>query len=314
MDVMIRNHLSPPVFPYAWASDWGEDRYGLWQAFTYKDVRHAFRWIQPGTFQMGSPDGSGEEGAEEGRLDDREDLHKVTFNQGFWLAETTVTQALWEAVIGGENPSHFKGKNRPVEQVSWHDTQIFLTQLNQLHPDLNVRLPWEAEWEYACRAGTQTPFNFGGKDDLNLEKVNYSGEWDKWSDKGETKEVKTYPCNGWGLYEMHGNVWEWCEDQWQDHLGKEDVIFSPSTSGRGVGVRETAGGGQEQAAGVGRVVRGGSWVNYGGYVRSAIRLRYVPAGRYGDLGFRLALGLELQPAQQDGGAAGRGAPQGKGKK
>ena len=294
-----RNNLSPPTFPYAWASDWGEDRYGLWQAFTYNDVRHAFRWIQPCEFDMGSPEN------EEGRYNS-EGLHHVKITQGFWLAETTVTQALWQTIMGA-NPSHFKGDNRPVENVSWDDTQAFIAKLNQIHPDLSVRLPWEAEWEYACRAGTQTPFHFGGKEDLSLEKVNYSGEWDKWSGKGETKEVKTYPCNAWGLYEMHGNVWEWCEDQWQDHLGKEDVIFSPSTSGRGVGVRETAGGGQEQGAGVGRVVRGGSWSNNGGCVRSAIRHRSVPAHRIDSLGFRLALGLELQPVQQGGGAAGRGA-------
>ncbi|WP_242632675.1 formylglycine-generating enzyme family protein [Thiothrix fructosivorans] len=236
---MTRNHLSPPTFPYAWASDWGEDRYGLWQAFTYKDVRHAFRWIQPGKFDMGSPE------TEEGR-DNDEDLHHVTLKQGFWLAETTVTQALWEAVTGGENSSHFKGKNRPVEKVSWHDIQTFLTQLNQLHPDLNARLPWEAEWEYACRAGTQTPFHFGGKDDLSLERVNYSGEWDKWSDKGETKEVKTYPCNAWGLYEMHGNVWEWCQDVWQEKLPASPVIDPEGIAGG-------------DKAGVLRVVRGGSW-------------------------------------------------------
>ncbi len=238
-----RNHLSPPTFPYAWASDWGEDRYGLWQAFTYQDVRHTFRWIQPGTFQMGSPDGSGEKGAEEGRLDDREDLHKVTFNQGFWLAETTVTQALWEAVTGGENPSHFtshfKGKNRPVEKVSWHDTQTFLTQLNQLHPDLNARLPWEAEWEYACRAGTQTPFNFG--EELTLNKVNYRGTWEykenEWGEgaKKAITDVKTYPCNAWGLYEMHGNVWEWCADQWQDHLVRKTYSLAPLPPGEGLG-------------------------------------------------------------------------------
>lgn len=219
-----RNHLSPPVFPYPWASDWGEDRYGLWQAFTYKDVRHAFRWIQPGEFDMGSPE------TEAGRWD-REDLHHVTIRQGFWLAETTVTQALWQTVMD-DNPSNFKDKNRPVERVSWDDAQTFIAKLNQIHPDLTVRLPWETEWEYACRAGTQTPFHFGEKEDLTLEKVNYSGEWDNFNLEGETKDVKNYPCNAWGLYEMHGNVWEWCEDEWQDHLGKNDVLFSPSPSGR----------------------------------------------------------------------------------
>ncbi|EIJ35952.1 formylglycine-generating enzyme family protein [Thiothrix nivea] len=305
MFMTYRNYLSPPVFPYPWASDWGEDRHGLWQAFTYRDVRHAFRWIPPGEFDMGSPE------IEEGRYD-YEDLHHVTIPNGFWLAETTVTQALWQTVMD-DNPSNFKDKNRPVERVSWDDAQTFIAKLNQIHPDLTVRLPWEAEWEYACRAGTKTPFNFGGKDDLNLEKVNYSGVFDEpgWAEtaKKETTDVKTYPCNGWGLYEMHGNVWEWCEDEWRSHLGTEDMLFSPSPSGRGVGVRETAAGGQEQGAGVLRVVRGGSWNYYGRSVRSAIRNGNVPDFRNLNIGFRLALGHpELPAGQPGGGAAGRGAP------
>ena len=295
-----RNHLSPPTFPYAWASDWGENRYGLWQAFTYKDVRHAFRWIQPGTFQMGSPDGSGEEGAEEGRWKD-ETLHQVTLSKGFWLAETTVTQALWQTIMGA-NPSYFKGDNRPVETVNWDDAQAFIDKLNQIHPDLTVRLPWEAEWEYACRAGTQTPFNFGTE--LTLDKVNYRGTWgykgNEWGEgaKKSTTDVKTYPCNAWGLYEMHGNVWEWCQDVWQEKLPALPVIDPEGIAGG-------------DKAGVRRVVRGGSWDDYGESVRSAIRSRGDPASRSYYLGFRLVLGLELQPVQQGGGAAGRGAPQGK---
>ncbi|WP_228287939.1 formylglycine-generating enzyme family protein [Thiothrix subterranea] len=274
-----RNHLSPPVFPYAWASDWGEDRYGLWQAFTYKNVRHAFRWIQPGTFMMGSPE------AEEGR-DSDEDLHKVTITQGFWLAETTVTQALWQITMG-ENPSHFKSDKRPVETVSWEDSHAFIDKLNQIHSDLSVRLPWEAEWEYACRAGTKTLFNFGDKQDLTLEKVNYSGKWDDSDIKGETKDVKTYPCNAWGLYEMHGNVWEWCEDMWRDHLGK-DVVSNPKAVAR-----------DDQEASILQVVRGGSWGSNGGFARSASRHKFYRNDRRALLGFRLAIGLELQSAQHD---------------
>jgi formylglycine-generating enzyme required for sulfatase activity len=226
-----RNDLSPRIFPYPWASDWGEDRYGLWQAFTYQNVRHAFRWIQPGTFQMGSPDGSGEEGAEEGRWKD-ETLHQVTLSKGFWLAETTVTQILWQTIMGA-NPSHFKGDNRPVETVNWDDAQAFINKLNQIHPDLTVRLPWEAEWEYACRAGTQTPFNFGTE--LTLDNVNYSGKWGEsgYDDKAKksTADVKTYPCNAWGLYEMHGNVWEWCQDVWQEKLPASPVIDPEGIAG-----------------------------------------------------------------------------------
>jgi formylglycine-generating enzyme required for sulfatase activity len=162
---------------------------------------------------MGSPE------TEADRYND-EVQHEVTLTQGFWLAETTVTQALWQA-IKGDNLSHFKGDNRPVERVSWDDTQEFIQQLNTilqtLQPEYAFRLPTEAEWEVACRAGTQTPFNFDG--DLSLNKVNYRGTWDDYSNWGKgalqaTAEVKSYPCNAWGLYEMHGNVWEWCQDDW----------------------------------------------------------------------------------------------------
>jgi len=270
--------LSPPVFPYPWASDWGEDRYGLWQAFTYLGIRQAFRWLPPGSFMMGSPE------TEQGRYDD-EDLHPVTLSQGFWLAETAVTQTLWQAVMG-ENPSRFKGDKRPVESVDRDDAQAFIKRLNQTLPHLKTRLPWEAEWEYACRAGRQTPFNFA--DELTLAKVNYWGRWgneaDEWGQnaKWESAEVKSYPCNDWGLYEMHGNVWEWCEDAWQKHLGHQAVQdpWQQSVSAR--------------------VARGGSWRGDGGGVRSAIRSRRRPGLRSDDLGFRLA--LDHSSSSQEGGA------------
>ncbi|POZ52821.1 formylglycine-generating enzyme family protein [Methylovulum psychrotolerans] len=281
----LHSQPSHPVFPYSWASDWGEDRYGLWQAFIYQAVRHIFRWIEPGSFMMGSPE------TEQGRYSD-EDLHQVTISQGFWLAETTVTQALWQAVMG-DNPSHFKGAECPVEQVSWADAQAFIAKLRQLYPDLNARLPWEAEWEYACRAGTQTPFNFAGE--LTLAKVNYRGTWEYKSDewgkgaKQATAEVKAYPCNAWGLFAMHGNVWEWCEDVWRDSLGTA-AVCDPWQVPTGL---------EPDAL---RVVRGGSWDYDGGNVRCAIRERIWPDGRYDRLGLRLALGhAELQ---QGGGTAG----------
>ncbi|MEZ5535314.1 MAG: formylglycine-generating enzyme family protein [Thiolinea sp.] len=275
---MPRNHLSPPVFPHRWASEYGQDQYGLWQAFTYKNVRYAFRWIPPGTFVMGSPEN------EEGRTG-AEEQHQVILSYGFWLGETTVTQALWEAVIG-ENPSHFKGEQRPVDTVSWDDCQDFISALHKVHPDLTVGLPTEAQWEYACRGGTTTAFHFGGKDDLTTDKVNYSGQWDNYDLDGETKAVKGYPCNAWGLYEMHGNVWEWCRDVWQENLGSEPVSDP---------VHEAEAG----TAGVRRVLRGGSWGSRGRRCRSAIRDGFGPDGRLYGIGFRLSLGhAELQ--QPDG--------------
>ncbi len=274
------NHLSPPVFPYSWASDWGEDRYGLWQAFTYKDVRHAFRWIEPGTFLMGSPE------SEPGR-GDNEVQHQVTLTHGFWLADTTVTQALWQAVMGN-NPSHFSDNpNNPVERVSWHDVQDFLKQLNVLIPSLYAKLPTEAQWEYACRAGTTTPFSFGNN--ITPEQVNYNGNYPyaggkKGLHREKTVSVKSLPANPWGLYEMHGNVWEWCQDVWQEKLPA-----SPVTDPAGV-----AGGDQ---AGVQRVVRGGSLLHYGRHCRSACRFRLGPDVRYDVVGFRLLLGHELRAGQ-----------------
>lgn len=270
---MYRNHLSPPIFPAAWACDFGEDGYGLWMAFSYQGVRLGFRWIVPGSFTMGSPDD------EVGRYDD-EVLHPARLTQGFWLGETTVTQALWQAIMH-DNPSRFKGENRPVERISWNDAQQFIQKLNSImqrhQPDMAFRLPTEAEWEYACRAGTQTAFNFEGE--LSLGKVNYRGTWDDYDQWGEgafqeTADVKSYACNAWGLYQMHGNVWEWCQDFWVERLPTEPVIDSKGP-----------------VEGSERVVRGGSWFDCGRFARSACRSGGDADYRNGDLGFRLALGL-----------------------
>jgi len=218
---------------------------------------------------MGSPEDEPE------RYSD-EMLHEVTLTQGFWLADTTVTQGLWEAVMG-DNPSNFKGKNRPVEEVSWNDARKFIQKLNKLVPGLSVRLPWEAEWEYGCRAGTTTPFSFG--DNITPAQVNYNGKYPyhngkQGEDRGETVAVKSLPRNDWGLYEMHGNVWEWCRDNWQEDLGA-DPVTDP----------------RDPEKGANRVIRGGSWfLDSGGYVRSAIRNRSEPGIRGDFLGFRLAQG------------------------
>ena len=113
---------APERFPAPWASDWGEDPVGLWQAFTYRGVRQAFRWCPPGRFLMGSP-------LDEHDRNDDETQHEVTLTHGFWLADTACTQALWEAVTS-RNPSHFKGERRPVETVSWEDARAFIDRLN----------------------------------------------------------------------------------------------------------------------------------------------------------------------------------------
>ncbi len=247
----------PEEFPLHWASDWGEDkRYGLWMAFTYKGVRQCFRWIKPGKFMMGSPEN------EHGRYD-REKLHEVILTEGFWIAETACTQKLWEVVMG-ENPSRFKGKNRPVERVSWNECKDFLDRMNGMMEGLDLCLPTEAEWEYACRVGTQTPFSFG--DSITEEQVNYG------YNREETVDVRSLPCNNWGLYEMHGNVREWC----QDWYGEYDIDNVVNPTG--------------PTAGSGRVLRGGGWIDDARDVRSAYRDHFDPDFRDNDTGFRLSRG------------------------
>ncbi|MCB1777332.1 MAG: formylglycine-generating enzyme family protein [Candidatus Competibacteraceae bacterium] len=239
------------------------------------------RWIWPGRFLMGSPEN------EHGREDD-EFQHEVILTRGFWLAETACTQSLWQAVMG-KNPSEFKGEQRPVEEVSWDDVQDFIKRLNDAVPGLTARLPTEAEWEYACRAGTITPFSFG--EDITPEQVNYDGKYPyhgnkKGLDRSETVEVASLPANPWGLYEMHGNVWEWCQDWYGGY--PQGSIIDPTGS-------ET---------GEGRVLRGGSWFHNGRYVRSAYRNLFDPGYRDGFYGFRLALGPELR--QEEPVKAGQG--------
>jgi formylglycine-generating enzyme required for sulfatase activity len=292
-----RSYWQPPTTDGAghWQGlppgDIGTDSYGLYADLDIKDIPQRFRWIEPGTFFMGSPE------SEAGRYGD-EVQHQVTLTQGFWLADTTVTQSQWQAVMGN-NPSSFTDNpNNPVENVSWNDIQDFIQKLNARIPDLQAKLPTEAQWEYACRAGTTTPFSFG--DNITPEQVNYHGNnpysgGEKGLYREKTVPVKSLPANPWGLFEMHGNVREWCQDMWQEKLSA-----SPITDPEGV-----TGGGK---AGVRRVVRGGSWYDDGGGCRSACRDGDGPVVRLNsDLGFRLSLGhVELRPGQ-GGGAAGSGA-------
>jgi formylglycine-generating enzyme required for sulfatase activity len=233
---------------------------------TILGIRQRFCWIPPGEFLMGSPE------CEEGRYSD-ESQHEVEITSGFWLADTVCTQELWEAVMG-INPSFFKGEELPVENVSWGDCQDFINKINNIEPGLNFRLPSEAEWEYACRAGTISPFYFG--ENITTEQANYCGNYPYSGGKegeyrGETVTVKSLPPNGWGIYGMHGNVWEWCEDRYGEY-----------PTGRVVDPQ-----GPEE--GDDRVLRGGSWISNGRWCRSAYRDGYHPGTRNDYIGFRLAM-------------------------
>ena len=265
---------------WRWPTPFGDDTFGLYVDLSVKQVTQRFRWVEPGTFWMGSPEDEPERewgGHEEGK--GTETRHQVTLTHGFWLADTTVTQAFWLAVMGN-NPSEFNDNpEHPVENVSWHDTQLFIDRLNGVLQGLSARLPSDAEWEYACRAGTDTPFSFGAN--ITPEQVNYDGNLPYLGGKKglyrqQTVPVKSLPSNPWGLYEMHGNVWEWCADVWQQQTSSEPVI-DPRI--KGVQGDST------------RVVRGGSWLHDGRGLRSASRRKFMSDGRLNNrLGFRLALG------------------------
>jgi formylglycine-generating enzyme required for sulfatase activity len=234
----------------------------------FNRIVQRFRRIAPGRFWMGSPEYEWERFGDETR-------HEVTLTRGFWLADSACTQAFWQAVTGS-NPSRFHdGPDKPVENVSWHDVQGFIARLNEAVPGLAARLPSEAEWEYACRAGTKTPFSFGKS--ITPEQVNYDGNSPYAGGKKGVYRVKTVPVkclppNAWGLHEMHGNVWEWCQD-WYARYG---LVAQTNPVG--------------PLEGVGRVLRGGSWISYGRRLRSANRHGGGPDTHLDDVGFRLTLG------------------------
>ncbi|TAF07438.1 MAG: formylglycine-generating enzyme family protein [Nostocales cyanobacterium] len=215
--------------------------------------------IPGGSFLMGSPENEPE------RDDSESPQHRVTI-QPFYMGKFTVTQAQWERVAVlpkvkqdlNPKPSHFKGKNRPVERVSWLDAQEFCARISKT-TGKKYRLPSEAEWEYACRAGTTTPFYFG--DNITTDLANYNGNYPYNSGaKGEyrqqTTDVGSFPPNAFGLYDMHGNVWEWCEDDLHNNYinapvdGTAWICRSNNTI---------------------KVLRGGSWYNYISKCRCATR-------------------------------------------
>jgi formylglycine-generating enzyme required for sulfatase activity len=216
--------------------------------------------IPAGEFVMGSPD------SEHGRGDKEGPRHEVTICKPFYMGVTEVTQAQYEAVMG-ENPSKFKGATNPVDMVSWNDATEFCKKLSEKTCQ-TVRLPTEAEWEYACRAGTQTQFSFG--DDPSA-----LGDYDWWfgNSGATTHPVGQKKPNSWGLYDMHGNGWEWCADWYGDYPKR------PVTDPQG------------PASGSFRVLRGGAWYGNPSSCRSARRFSITPDGRDINCGFRVAVSV-----------------------
>jgi formylglycine-generating enzyme required for sulfatase activity len=241
----------------------------------------SFVQIQGGTFMMGSPANEPGRGADEIQ-------HQVTVS-AFYMGEYEVTQREWCEVMGN-NPSHFKGDNLPVEQVSWYDAVAYCNRRSEwegLKPAYTIhgtdvswnrnangcRLPTEAEWEYACRAGTSGPFNTGSN--ITTGQAIYDGNYPynnnaKGANRRKTVEAGSFAANAWGLYDMHGNVYELCWDWYGNYSsGAQIDPAGPSTGSY-------------------RVIRGGSWNNSARGVRSSVRNGVGPSSRGSDIGFRLA--------------------------
>jgi len=242
--------------------------------------------IPGSTFLMGSPENEPERSEDEGPQ------HEVTIPT-FFLGRYPVTQSQWQFVAGlpqinqklDPDPSNFKGANRPVEQVSWLDAMEFCDRLST-YTHRTYRLPSEAEWEYACRAGTTTPFHFGETMttdlanycgiDQTIENKLYKGAYGR-GPKGEYRQ-KTTPvdhftiANAFGLSDMHGNVWEWCQDHWHSNYQGAPIDGSAWLS-------------EDKDSNY--VLRGGSWFDYPGHCRSAYRFDHSPVSRSLDVGFRV---------------------------
>ncbi|MCW6038853.1 formylglycine-generating enzyme family protein [Spirulina subsalsa FACHB-351] len=246
--------------------------------------------IGAGEFIMGSPEDEPE------RYSTESPQHRVILPE-FFMSQTPITQEQWRIVAQlppvvrslPQNPSHFKGPNNPVEQVSWEDCLEFCLRLNQASGQF-YRLPSEAEWEYACRAGTTTPYSFGLT--LSPQVANcrhYDGD-----NRGKTGR-KTIPVgslnapNAWGIHDMHGNVWEWCLDDWHDHYegaprdGRAWLNHHSKAQNQRDGLRKLL----EDNRSAKKLLRGGSWLNLPEYCRSACRDSCPPSLKSDYMGFRL---------------------------
>jgi formylglycine-generating enzyme len=241
-------------------------------------------WCPPGKFTMGSP-------ADEPERRPGEDQVEVTLSRGFWMAKYEATQGDWKRVVGklpGELTAELpEGNDYPVGNVNFAETEAFcrkLTELahgsSELPEDWEFRLPTEAQWEYACRAGTTTATSFGDK--LSSKQANFKGKpyngAEEGSSLGKAAIVGSYPANAWGLHDMHGNIYEWCRDWSHAKLpgGTDPDLYA---------AKNTAA--KSKNGDISRVRRGGCWTDDGWPCRSAFRLRFEPERRYDHIGFRV---------------------------
>jgi|GEM_PF-723928 len=228
------------------------------KTFKVKGVSFQTVYVPSGTFMMGSaPDEQGHKS--------EETQYQATLTKGFWIGRTELTQELYQAVIG-ENPSYYRGPDLPVENLSWKDAVAFIEQLNDLIPDGKFDLPTEAQWEYACRAGSKGAYCFGN-DRTELDQYAWLG--DNTHSKVRLKPVATKKPNAWGIYDMHGNLWEWCLDWYGEY--PRGSVKDPS------GV----------SSGTEKVCRGGSWLSGAGGVRCADRDHVPPGYANTSVGFRV---------------------------
>jgi formylglycine-generating enzyme required for sulfatase activity len=222
------------------------------------EVTMTFCWCPQGEFMMGSSVTEKERGYDEDQV-------KVTFRKGFWMGKTEVTQKQWRALMGS-NPSEFHGDNLPVEKVSWNEAKKFIAKLNQQLNNLDsgvIMLPTEAQWEYACRAGKTGAYSGERIDDV---------AWHYSNSNGKTHPVGTKKANSWGIYDMHGNVQEWCQDSYGELSRKLPGGVDP----------------QDTSFGDNRVYRGGSWGTTEIACRAAHRLNGVSSYVQKTRGFRVA--------------------------
>ncbi len=235
--------------------------------------------IPAGSFDMGSNAAGGPPYYVD---TDERPVHNVTISEAFWMGEHEVTQAEYQALMGS-NPSYFSGPNLPVDQVSWFDARAYCMALTaqemaagHLATGYEYRLPTEAEWEYACRAGTTTEYNVGSDLFCADARFSYSFHSNSGCNSTGAVNVGSYSANAFGLYDMHGNVWEWCLDTYASYGAA--AVTDPFVTG-----------------GSSRVLRGGCWRLESYYCRSAYRVSFSPSGSLYDTGFRAVLGRVLVP-------------------